>query len=80
VPTTVNDIANAVIDEVERQTGTRVGIKHLPMRPGEPDNSIVLGNPETLRLVGVNPDELLSLEAGLVPTIKYFRQYLAGQK
>jgi nucleoside-diphosphate-sugar epimerase len=75
--TTVNDIANAVINEVESQTGVRVGLKHLPMRPGEPDRSVVLGDPSTMEVIGIDPSSLVTLETGLVSTVKYFRDYLA---
>lgn len=72
--TTVNDIAMAVINEVERQGHKRVKIKYLPMRPGEPDNSVVLGDPTTMLEIGI--DNLLSLEDGLPSTVNYFRRYL----
>lgn len=75
--TTVNQIAQAVINEVRIQTGKEVGLTHLPMRPGEPENSVVLGYPETLLDVGILPSSLTTLEDGLIPTVKYFREYLA---
>jgi UDP-glucose 4-epimerase len=75
-PTTVNEIAAAVIGEVHNQTGKLVGIKHAPMRPGEPLQSVVLGDPETLNIIGIQELELADLETGLVPTVKYFRDYL----
>jgi UDP-glucose 4-epimerase len=65
-PTTVNEIAEAVIAEVGSGT-----IKHVPMRPGEPDNSVVLGNPLTLEPLG--PLSLTKLEDGLKPTVAYYR-------
>lgn len=76
-PTTVNDIANAVINEVKIQTGVEVGLKHLPMRPGEPDNSVVLGDPSTMEVIGIKAEDVVSLEQGLIPTVRYFRDYLA---
>lgn len=75
--TTVNDIAVAVATEVWHLTGIDVGVKHLPMRPGEPDRSIVLGNPETLKILPNN--QLITLEDGLKPTVKYFQEYLANR-
>jgi UDP-glucose 4-epimerase len=77
--TTVNEIAQAVIHEVKMQTGTEVGIKHLPMRPGEPDRSVVLGDPETMNVVGIEKSSLWTLENGLVPTVSYFKEYLAAR-
>jgi len=64
--TTVNDIAA----EVVRQVGKGV-IEHVPMRPGEPEHSVVRGNPATL--IPLRMPELVSLEDGLVPTIGYYR-------
>lgn len=78
-PTTVNEIAQAVADEVEAQTGISVGIKHLPMRPGEPNNSIVLGHTESLEPLGVTAADLVTLEDGLAPTVEYFKEYLKAR-
>jgi UDP-glucose 4-epimerase len=75
VPTTVNDIANVVIEEVVEQTGRRAEIAYLPMRPGEPLSSIVLGDPTTVNKVipGFEPK---SLAEGMVDTVAYFQDYL----
>lgn len=75
-PTTVNDIAEEVATTVERLYGNSVQINHLPMRKGEPENSVVLGNPLTLKLVGMDPTELKSLPEGLDITARYFKDYL----
>ena len=72
VETTVNDIANAVIAEVGRGE-----IKHLPMRPGEPPQSVVLGNPSTLKQFGIDRSDLVPLGDGVARTVRYFREYLA---
>ena len=64
--TTVNELAQMVVDLVGKGT-----VEHVPMRPGEPPNSTVLGDPSTLAPLGIA--ELLSLEDGLVPTIDYYR-------
>jgi UDP-glucose 4-epimerase len=66
--TTVNDIADAVIAAVG--TGE---IKHLPMRPGEPPHSIVLGDPNTLTpLYGERPP-FIGLDEGVAETVAWFR-------
>jgi UDP-glucose 4-epimerase len=70
-PTTVNDIANEVIRAVGGGE-----ISHLPMRPGEDAGSVVLGNPETLRLIGIEPASLKPLHEGVAETVAYFREYL----
>lgn len=76
VPTSVNDIAKLVIAEVEAQTGVRSEIIHLPMRPGEDAGSVVLGDPETLRRVGMDPQHLVRLDKGIAETVAYFADYL----
>ena len=74
--TTVNDIANAVVTAAYELVGIESEIVHLPMRHGEPDNSVVLGNPKTLEVIGVNARDFISLEAGLKDTAEYFKEYL----
>lgn len=69
--TSVLDIARKVIEEVGQGE-----LKFLPMRPGEPAGSAVVGNPATLApLMGTR--KLTRLEDGLKPTVAYFRDYLA---
>lgn len=69
VKTTVNDIANEVIKVVGKGK-----IKHLPMRPGEPENSVVVGDPETLKLLygGIIP-QLTPLTEGIENAVAYFQ-------
>jgi len=70
--TTVQEIAQMVIDIVGKGT-----IKNIPMRQGEPEGSIVVGNPDTLAsLYDEKTPELTSLEDGLIPTIEYYKRYL----
>lgn len=74
INTTVNDIAQIIIDTVGSGE-----INHLPMRIGETPNSVVLGNPETLRPLeefGLSVDNFATLEQAMIPTVKYFREYL----
>lgn len=70
-PTTVNDIARAVLAEV----GDAAGLRYLPMRPGEPPSSVVLGDPATLAHVGYSAP-LTTLEAGVTDTVAYLRSTL----
>lgn len=69
--TTVKQIAGAVINEVGSGS-----VEHLPMRPGEPDHSIVLGDPSSLTPLGIIPEDLTPLELGLKPTVEYFKELL----
>jgi UDP-glucose 4-epimerase len=70
-PTTVKEIAQAVIDAVGEGE-----LKYLPMRPGEPEHSIVLADPETMLPVGINVDNFISLEDGVKSAVEYFRDIL----
>ena len=70
--TTVNDIAQMVVKESEQKWKCIPEIVHLPMRPGEPDNSIVIGDPLTLAPLDITPEKLISLEAGIEETMYWF--------
>lgn len=70
--TTVNDIANCVLEAVAAETSRRGQVVHLPMRPGEPERSTVVGEPRTLRLVGMDPGELINLEDGVLETVRWY--------
>jgi len=72
IPTTVNDIAN-VVNEV---TDNQAGIEYTPMRPGEPQHSIVLGNPRTLEPLAIYPSLFMGLEEGVRQTAEYYEQFL----
>ncbi len=67
--TTVQEIAELVIEMVGSGS-----IKNVPMRAGEPENSVVLGDPTTLKpLYNGKVPELITLEEGLESTIEYYR-------
>jgi len=63
--TTIKEIAETVIKLVGKGS-----IKYVPMRPGEPEHAVVLGNPETLKPLG--EFNFTTLEDGLKETIKYY--------
>jgi len=65
----VQDIAKLII----KLSHSKSKIVNLPMRPGEIPNAEVSADTETLSLIGMNPNELVSLENGLLQTIGYFR-------
>jgi UDP-glucose 4-epimerase len=76
--TTVNQIAEAVLDAVEPDWREREHdeksyrrITTVPMRPGEPEHSVVLGNPATIDRLELR--EFTSLEDGIAKTVEYFR-------
>jgi UDP-glucose 4-epimerase len=70
--TTVNEIAQAVVEEVLAQTGKVIPINHLPMRPGEDERSVVLGKPATLSVLNIHANDFVSLEDGVRNTVGYF--------
>ena len=49
-------------------------VRHTPMRPGEIEHSVVLGNPATLAPLGWKEGDFVTLQDGLVPTIDFYRQ------
>jgi dTDP-D-glucose 4,6-dehydratase len=74
--TTINDVAAIVAAEVELVTHKRVEITHIPMRPGEDERSVVLGDPKTLEPIGLDGSDFVRLEEGAARTIEYFKDHL----
>ena len=68
VKTTVNDIAEVV----NRLTDNKAGVEHTPMRPGEEEDSIVLGDPATLSELGIT--HLTGLEEGMAKTVAWYKE------
>lgn len=66
--TSVNTIAQTVMAECPAFKGS---IQHVPMRPGEPESSKVIGDPSTLDLIGYEGD-LTALEDGVAETVQWF--------
>jgi nucleoside-diphosphate-sugar epimerase len=72
---TVNQIAETVREVVTDMGGPeqpRIG--HLPMRPGEIPHAKVTADPETLRLVGMDPAKLIPFSGGIRETVQWFAQ------
>jgi UDP-glucose 4-epimerase len=65
--TSVNDIAEMVIREVGQGS-----IDHVPMRPGEDEESVVVADTTTYGCLGLQPKDLIRLEDGLVETVDYY--------
>lgn len=72
IPTTVNDIADVVL----HVTGSSAGVEYTPMRPGEPQHSIVLGNPRTLEPLKIFPSQFKGLLDGMQDTADYFASFM----
>jgi len=66
---------NMIAQIVNQMCGNKAGIKHLPMRAGEPERSVVLGNPETLKPLALSACDLTPLECGLERTIRWYRDH-----
>ncbi len=66
-PTTVNEIAQVVIDTVGEGS-----VEHLPMRPGEPPQSTVVADTLPLARLDIDPWSFTSLEDGVAETVKWF--------
>jgi UDP-glucose 4-epimerase len=75
-PTTVNDIADAVVAEVRRQVPMTTQIRHLPMRAGETPGGQVLADTTSLAKLGVDPAGFTMLEDGLRDTVTWYRETL----
>lgn len=74
VNSTVQEVAELIID----QSGSQSKIVNLPMRPGEIPGAVVKADTNTLKLVGMDPKDLVSLPVGMQLTIDYFKDYLNG--
>ena len=68
---TVNDIAAKIISETRSDSK----VEYCPMRAGEPVNSVVLGEPETLLKVNVSPDSLMTFEEGIRRTAAWYSEH-----
>lgn len=70
--TSVSFIAREVIRVVGKGD-----IVYIPMRPGEPTGSVVLGKPETLEAIGKDRNTyFVPFQVGLNASVEYFRKYL----
>ena len=77
---TVNDIARLVAEEAATVTGREpVGIKHLPMRPGEVPNAVVCADTSTLQQIGMSAANFVPLDEGIARTVGYYAtEWLPG--
>jgi len=72
---TVNEVAEVVRVIVQFRTGIpQPELVHSPMRPGEVPGDRVSADPWTLRLVGIEPDTLISFQTGIRETIEWFAE------
>jgi UDP-glucose 4-epimerase len=71
---TVNQVATEVIEAAVRLGYPRVGIEHLPMRPGEVPGSRVSADVSTLELVDMSPETLIPYPEGIAETVAWFER------
>jgi UDP-glucose 4-epimerase len=69
---TVRQVAEMVLTDVARRTGTWGEIVYLPMRPGEPEGGKVTADTSTLAEVGEDPERFTSLREGIGSTVEWF--------
>jgi UDP-glucose 4-epimerase len=69
--TTVLEIATMI----NSCTGNQAGVEHLPMRPGEPERSVVVADPCTLSPLGVSTNDLIPLENGIERTVRWYTDH-----
>ncbi|HEX3539646.1 MAG TPA: NAD-dependent epimerase/dehydratase family protein [Acidimicrobiales bacterium] len=73
---TVNDIAHLVANLAAAHTGhDPVPVAHLPMRPGEVPNATVAADVTTLHKAGIDPEQFLTLDAGMKRTVDWFVEH-----
>lgn len=65
---TVNDIAKLVVEA----SGSLSEVIHVPMRAGEPERSIVVGEPATLGCLNIFPQSLVRFEDGIRETVRWY--------
>lgn len=71
---TVKEIAELII----KLSNSKSPLEFLPMRPGELANSVVKANIDTLKYVDISEKDLVSIDKGMMETIKYYESYLAS--
>lgn len=72
---TVNEVAARVLDAAAQLTDDPMPeVVHLPMRPGEIPGAAVTADVETLRLISMDPADLLPMAAGIPETVGWFAE------
>jgi len=74
--TTINYIAEKIIE----LAGSKSQIEHVPMRPGELADSVVVADTKTLRPLKYKPADFTEINDGLKKTIDFYRENLESYK
>jgi UDP-glucose 4-epimerase len=75
---TVREVAELVNELTAEVTGKKVEILNLPMRPGEIPGDNVTADTQTLSLVAIDPNELVSLDDGMRKSVRYFAESMGS--
>ena len=67
---------NQLVSNVVGQVGSVCRVRHVPMRGGEPEGSVVIGDPSTLAPLGVTVHDMMSLDDGIARSIKWYTEHL----
>jgi nucleoside-diphosphate-sugar epimerase len=67
---------NQLADKVMAASESRCRIRHVPMRGGEPPRSMIIGDPETLRPLGLSVEGMVPLDEGIRRTLSWYRKHL----
>lgn len=68
---TVREVAELII----KLTGSKSELVDLPMRPGEIPNASVTANTDTLALLNMNVDKLVTLQDGMKRTVDWYESH-----
>jgi len=69
---------NEICDTVLKVTQSKSIVEHTPMRQGEPERAVVVGNPDTMAPLGIKVQDFVPLEEGIRITAGYYSKNLAA--
>ena len=73
---TVNEVADLVRTVAHNIIGVeQPELVHLPMRPGETAGARITAKNHTMHQIGMDPADLLSLEAGVATTVLWYEEH-----
>ena len=68
---------NELVDNVVAQVGKPAcKVRHVPMRGGEPERSVVIGDPRTMAPLGITVGDMVSLDDGIAKAIAWYRAHI----
>lgn len=76
-PIEVGPVQSRTVREVAEEVIAYVGsgeLQDLPMRPGEPERSVVRADTWTLAAIGIDPTKFVPLHEGIRETVDYYRE------